>query len=174
MQPPSPNRLEWSTRRSAEGLRTRYRPDCRINHAFFTVVPWLDTLLLGACIVLAVGSRALVPGVGIELPAAPFDDGLNSDLVLVVNPLPGDPASGPASASVPSVMVFFNDDRFNLANAHQTDRLQEALARTLERAGARDALLYIDRRVAHGDVVRLIGLLRETGVRRASIVAKTP
>ncbi len=177
-----PTLIEWTSRRTADGLRMRYRPACRINHAFFTVAPWLDTLLLGVCVILALSSRAVVPGVVIDLPAAPFHEGLSSDLVLVVNPLPtasgesatkSDVSSGGVAAVLP-IMVFFNDDRFNLSTDRQTLQLQEAMVRHLERVGARDALLYVDRRVAHGDVMALVTLLRTTGVRRANVAVKTP
>lgn len=188
MEPTSePTRLEWTVRRPADGLRTRYRPGCRINHAFFTVVPWLNVLLLGTCVVFTLTSRTLVPGVAIDLPVAPFREGLNSDLVLVVNPLPAVPpavaepdpkAAKAATAADPStllgVMVFFNDDRFNLSLDNQLGRLEEAVAGYLERVGPRDALLYVDRNVPHGDVMSLVTLLRRTGVRHANIAVKTP
>lgn len=166
-----PRKPEWSTRRNAEGLRTRYRPECRINHAFFSVVPWLDTLLLAVAVIIALGSRLVVPGTGVELPDSVFNDGISTDLVLVVNSLPEE-ASLPGSEF--SSLVFFNDDRFNLSDERQAERLQESVAAHMERVGGRDALLYIDRRVPHGDIVKLNGLLRQTGVRRASLATQTP
>jgi len=174
MEPPTTTSLEWTVRRSADGLRTRYRPACRINHTFFSVAPWLDVLLLGICVTLALTSRTLVPGVAVELPTAAFRTGLYSDLVLVVNPLASGTASARNGTPALDVMVFFNDDRFNLSADRQYLRLQESVADHLERVGPRDALLYVDRRVDHGDVMSLVTLLRHVGVRRASIAIKTP
>ena len=152
----------------------RYKPACRINHTFFSVAPWLDVLLLGVCVIFALTSRTLVPGVAVELPAAAFHTGLYSDLVLVVNPLVSASTSPKNEAPALDVMVFFNDDRFNLSSDEQYLRLQESVANHLERVGPRDALLYVDRRVNHGDVMSLVTLLRHVGVRRASLAIKTP
>lgn len=181
MTPRSPTRIEWTSRREADGLRTRYRPVCRINHAFFTVAPWFDVLLLGLTVAIALGGRTIVPGVAVDLPTAPFREGLDSDLVLVVNPLPSTPsraagATKPTDSLMPTMaaLVFFNDDRFDLSTEHQCASLQNAIAATIERVGGRDALLYVDQRVSHGDVVRLVSLLRATGVRRANLAAKAP
>ncbi len=169
------SRIEWSSWRAANGLRTRYRPRCRINHAFFTVAPWIDVLLLAVSFVLIVGARSIVPGIRVELPQAPFREGLSSDLLLVVNPVPESPVGHGAErdADALPILVFFNDDRFSLTDAHHRDGLRNALVAHTERFGRRDALLYIDRRVAHGDVVRLIALLREAGVRQINVAVKT-
>jgi len=168
--------LDWSAKRTAEGLRTRYRPACRINHAFFTVAPWLNVTILVLAVVMLLGGRTIVPGVAVELPGAPFREGIDSDLVLVVNPLPSTATltggNGEEDARSMPVLVFFNDDRFNLTNPAQCDGLQDALTKHLERVGGRDALLYVDRRVSHGDVVRLVSLLRSVGVRRANLAVK--
>jgi len=184
MIPQGATRLEWTSRRAADGLRTRYRPSCRINHAFFSVAPWLDVALLVVVVAVLLGGRTIVPGVAVDLPAAPFREGFDSDLVLVVNPLPdtGAASSGTAATEPDGtgegngrtmpVLVFFNDDRFNLSAEHQFASLQNALAAHMERIGGRDALLYVDRRVDHGDVVRLVSLLRATGVRRANLAVK--
>jgi biopolymer transport protein ExbD len=179
MTPQGPTRIEWTSRRATDGLRTRYRPACRINHALFSVAPWIDVVLLVVAVAMLLGGRTIVPGVTVDLPAAPFREGFDSDLVLVVNPLPttSAPASGvatPAGGVMPTmqVLVFFNDDRFNLSAEHQCASLQNAVAAYMERVGGRDALLYVDHRVNHGDVVRLVSLLRATGVRRANLAVK--
>ncbi len=174
-------RIEWSSWRTVDGLRTRYRPGCRINHAFFTVAPWIDVLLLVASFSLMVGARSIVPGIRVELPVAPFREGLSSDLLLVVNPVhtgnpvgPGRPGEqgAAADAKAPAILVFFNDDRFNLTDVSHRNGLRQALSAHIERFGRRDALLYIDQRVAHGDVVRLISILRETGLRQVNLAVK--
>ncbi len=174
-------RIEWSSWRSAEGLRTRYRPRCRINHAFFTVAPWIDVLLLMATFALMVGARSIIPGIRVELPMAPFREGLSSDLLLVINPSYATNPTGQARSGEQdlgedpqalAVLAFFNDDRFNLADPGHRNGLRHALSAHIERFGRRDALLYIDQRVAHGDVVRLITLLRETGVRQVNLAVK--
>jgi biopolymer transport protein ExbD len=190
--------MRWSLRSQHEGLRTRYRPGARINSAFFTVVPWVNVLLLAVVVTFTLGSRAIVPGITAELPRAPFREGLDSGLVFVVNPpasipvapaaLEADvldnslPAPRPQAKQEPNgdiaVVVFFNDDRFDLGSESQRTLLLNATAAGLDalrdsetRAGS--ALLYVDKRVSHGDVVQLVDLLRTAGVRRINLAVKT-
>lgn len=172
-------RLKWSKRGVSDDLRTRYRPPCRINHLFFTVAPWIDAALLAVAVAVLLGMRAVIPGVVVDLPTAPFREGSEAGAIFVVNPLPESASIELPSqnrkngaGSLISVMVFFNDDRFNLTSPEQRLRLGNAVTAFLERAGEQDALLYIDRRVNHGDVLHLVSLLREMGIRRANLVAR--
>ncbi len=178
-----PAEVSWrDTRFAGPGLRTRFRPRSRILPLLFTLAPWINVLLLVVAFLFAVAGGtlpngtpihgdAIVPGVRVDLPSAPFRDGAASSMLLVVNPLQGHPA---ADAAGPNVLVFFDESRYNLSREHVRQEFANAVARHLEGSGDRDAILFIDRRVPYGDVAAILVLLREAGVSQINFAMKAP
>lgn len=172
--------ISWSdTRFGGAGLRTRFRPRTRIRPLFFTIAPWLDAVLLIVGVLFAIRGGSLLPGVSIrggvltpgmrvDLPAAPFRDGSDSALVLVVNPPPPAPVPSPEGA----VLVFFDESRYDLARPDDGAALRRAVAARITAEGDSTAVLFVDRRVAFGDLASLLTSLRRAGASRVCFAAK--
>ena len=154
----------WKKWRVAS-LRNKYRPKSRILQAFLTAVPWIDTLLVCALFVW-IGSRiTLRPGIVFELPTAPFQEGLYETVTAVLLPV-GDATKGTET------LVFFDDERYSLADLQQRQRLGEAMRNLLAHTLRRDLLLLADRRVPHGDVMAAVNLARAAGLQRINVGVK--
>ena len=149
----------------ASALRDKYRPGTLLTQAFLVAVPWLDVLLVCA-LFLWVGSRiSLRPGVVFELPAAPFQEGLYETVTAVLLPVSH-------AAHGAETLVFFDDERYSLADPRQQQRLGEAMRSLLAHTLRRDLLLLADRRVPHGDVMATVNLARAAGLQRVNVGVK--
>ena len=150
----------FSRRREGEVV-SPYRPSVRPHWFFIMAVPWLTVILLGAAVALFLGMRVLVPGVMMTLPQASFSSGFQSPIMMVVVP-------GRESG----VHVFLRDDRYSMASEEQRMDLVQAVKRLSAERDVCDAHLYVDSRVAQGDLVEVMDLLRSTGLERVNIVVK--
>ncbi len=177
----------WFGDYSKEGLRIRYRPPCRIQSVFFAVVPWVNVLLLAAAFVMFSQSNAVVPGMTVDvgLPEERANGGMRSSLAIVVRPIPrseeavatkyGEMAADDGAVETPmDLILFFRDSRFNLSQPHNIASFRNSIAAEVRRLEETDALLYIDKTVAHRDTMRLTAMLRDAGVERVCFVVKPP
>lgn len=165
--------ISWSSSRFAgSGLRTRFRPRGRIRPLFFTLAPLLDVVLLVVAILFSIRGGALMPNVSVRgatltpgtnvelaLPDAPFLDGSDSPMVLVVT-------------KQNDIRVFFDENRYDLSLASARDDLARAVARRLEAEGELPAILFVDRKVPYDSLADLLTLLREAGVPRVCFATK--
>ena len=165
---PTPSEISWSGSRFAgDALRTRFRPSRRIRLFFLAVVPWVDMLLLAGCVCFAAYRRTYTPGMRVDLPEAPFQDGARSGLVLVVNPRVGN--EGP--------FVFFDETRYNFATPAGSSKLAKALkarAAASSTDGSADVILFVDRDLPFGDLSELLVLLRAEGLPHVHFATRTP
>lgn len=169
--------ISWSSSRFAEdGLRTRFRPSCRIRPFYLTVAPWIDTLVLIVCFCFATRQVAIVPGLRADfptvaptLPSAPFVDGARSDLRIVVTPSAEEGGGG--------AHVFFAETRYDLSKEDQLalfcGELRKKLAELSdEKRVDVGAVLFVDKAVAFGDLAQLFVTLQTNNVPHVHFATK--
>lgn len=174
--------FDWFAGLGRDGLRTRYRPRSRIYSFFLAVVPWLDLIVLTMAVVLLTRAMAVVPGFIVDLPRLPSEEGVQSTLAIVARAIEptGDQAETAyvsddgATVKPVDVMVFFDDERFNLSQPHHIATFRNAVRAMLARTGETQVLLYLDRAVTHENSMRLALLLRHAGVDRVNFVMQEP
>lgn len=146
---------------TSDGLRTRFRPRGRIAQPFLQIVPWLNIGLVLALLFVLAGRLTLRPGVVFELPRAAFREGMQRGPRIVMIRV--------QRAEGPQTLVFFDDVRYRLDLPEQNEQLRAELARAALRPEGRQLLLLADATVPHGDVISLVDLAREVGVRRVNV-----
>ena len=160
------------------GFGGGFRPRPAVKTALFMLAPLFDALLLASAFGLFSLAKSQRPGVVVELPRGNADDGLRSSIMLVAKPQPfSAPAHaaenyaaprGDAPAAVPTagVLVFFNDEKFDLRQESSVSAFVNAAAAKIAAAGEADVTLYIDAAVPHGDSMALSRMLRAAGAER--------
>ena len=174
--------FDWFALLGRDGLRTRYRPRSRIYSLFFSVVPWLDLIVLGTAVVLFTRTMAIVPGVIVDLPRLSTAEGARSTLVIVARAIEtaidkeeaGYPVDDGATVKPIAVMAFFDDERFNLSQPHHIATFRNAVRALLARTGETQALLYLDQTVTYENCMRLTQLLRDAGIDSVNFVMQEP
>ncbi|NLB68747.1 MAG: hypothetical protein GX804_03545, partial [Lentisphaerae bacterium] len=152
---------------SQDELRTRYRPPCKIYSVFFAVVPWLNVFLLMSAFVLFLQSSAVVPGMIVDLPVERVQSGIRSSIILVAKALPRAAERKSNTYTIQSgddgafeipmdVVVFFQNERFNLSQPHHIASFRNNLSAEITRSGESSALLYLDEKLANKDAIRLV------------------
>ena len=154
---------EWGSWNKG-GLRARFRTRSRIVNSFLQVVPWVNFAVVLALFLSLSGRLTLQPGVVFELPRAPFREGLQRGLSLVM--LRADRPQGEET------LVFFDDVRYQFGVPEQDAQLRDDLSRAAGRPDGRQLLLLADRRVPHGDVMALVNLARSAGIQRVNAALK--
>ena len=148
----------------AHGLRTRYSPKSRIGQGLVSAAPWINVLLLIVLFALIESRLALQPGVVVDLPRAPFREGLRYGLTAVMIPVP--------RTNGLETLVFFDDDRYMIDTAERREKLAERISQRAALEPRREILLLADRRIPHGDVIAVVNLAREAGVSRVNVSIK--
>jgi biopolymer transport protein ExbD len=100
-----------------------------------------------------------------ELPPAPFQEGLYESITAVLIPVS-------RNAQQSETLVFFDDERYSLADIQQVQRLGAAMRTLLSHTARRELLLLADRQVPHGDVMAAVNLARSAGVQRVNVGVK--
>lgn len=160
MQNSGPYTQKWISWRNV-GIRSRLRQGGRFGWLFLQVVPWLDAIVVAGLAAVLTRQLTISPSVQFELPSAPFEEGAQSGAGLVIFQ-----AEGPE----PRTLAFFDDVRYVIGSD------DEELARELEKysrkRGGNQILLLADENVRHGDVMRVVNLVRDAGVRRVNVAVK--
>ena len=152
---------QWGWRpRQTEGI---WRHGCAWTKPLFAAVPWV-TLTLLLVLFAFIGDRLpQVPGVMCDLPAPVAGQAVATGLAALVLP---------AAGAGEETLVFFDDARYSLSDESSVSTLKDRLGL---RAGAEPSgtfLLLADRRVPAGDVLRLVGLVRDAGLERVQIAER--
>lgn len=127
-------------------FRRTFAPLERAPRSLLGVAPWVDFTLLVVLIIIQQSAVVLRPGVRLELPPAPFADGIRPDALVLTVPQEG--------------MYFFQDERLTL------EGLQLALARAARAPGGEAGLIIeADKRITHGTLVALYTMAQEAGFR---------
>ncbi len=146
---------------TSDGLRTRFRPRSRIAQPFLQIVPWLNFGLVLMLLFVLSGRLTLQPGVVFELPRTVFREGMQRGPSIVMIRV--------QRSEGPQTLVFFDDVRYQLDLSEQNEQLRAELARAALRPEGRQLLLLADTTVPHGDVISLVDLAREVGIRRVNV-----
>lgn len=151
--------------RHSDGLRMRFKPRSRIANPFLQIVPWLNIIVIIALFLVLAKRVTLQPGVVFNLPTGPFQEGLRQGLTLIMLHV----KQGEGEART---FVFFDDVRYRPGDEREEEQLRQELRQAASRPGGRQALLFADRNVPHGDVMALVRVVRSAGIRTVNVALK--
>ena len=160
MQTSGPHAKQWISWGNV-GVRSRLRRGGRFGWLFLQIVPWLDAIVVAGLAATLTRQLTITPGVQFELPAAPFEEGSQSGAGLVIFQT-DDPE--------PRTLAFFDDVRYVVGLDDAA--LSQELAKYSRKRGGNQILLLADENVRHGDVMRVVNLVRDAGVRRVNVAVK--
>ena len=151
----------WGWRpRQTEGI---WRHGCAWTKPLFAAVPWI-TLTLLMVLFAFIGDRLpQVPGLVCDLPAPVGGQAEATGLAALVLP---------AAGTDGETLVFFDDARYSLSDAASVATLKDRLGTCAGAEPSGTFLLLADRRVPTGDVMRLVGIARESGLVRVQIAER--
>lgn len=155
---------EWGWRPAqAEGI---WRHGARWTKPLFAAVPWITLALLLVMFALLGDTLTAAPGVVFDLPAPVGRQAASPDATMLVLPSANVGESG-------GTLAFFDDARYVLGDPQSVALLREQLLAHVQDGSARATLLVLaDRRVSAGELMRLVGIARESGVRRVQIAER--
>ena len=106
------------------------------------------------------------PGVVFDLPEPVGRQAAASDMTMLVLPSANMGEDG-------GTLAFFDDARYVLDDPQSVALLREQLIARVQAHAARATLLVLaDRRVTSGDLLRLVGIARDSGVKRVQIAER--
>ena len=159
---------EWGWRPAqAEGI---WRHGARWTKPLFAAVPWITLALLLVMFGLLGDTFTSAPGVAFDLPepvgyrgegrlAAP-------DATMLVLPSENAGKAG-------DTLVFFDDARYALGDPQSVELLRKQLRAHVQDGPDRPTLLMLaDRRVSAGELLKLVGIARESDIRQVQIAEK--
>jgi len=155
---------EWGWRPAqAEGI---WRHGARWTKPLFAAVPWITLALLLVMFGLLGDTLTAAPGVVFDLPAPVGRQATVPGATMLVLPSANTGESG-------GTLVFFDDARYVLGDRQSVALLREQLLARVQEDSARATLLVLaDRRVAAGDLLQLVGIARESGIRHVQIAER--
>jgi len=158
------NEESWS--KDVRRHRSIYRFGAAWAQILLAAVPWINAVIL-VVLLLAINHRMVVsPGVMFDLPRAALREGshpgLTALMISVARDVPGEDET----------FIFFDDDRYSVQDADQMTTLSEHVKGRVSIGANRDLLLLADKRVPHGDVMRVVNAMREAGVERVNVAEK--
>ncbi len=137
-------------------------PRSRVARSFFIAVPWINAVFLFVWIAIYLTHTLLQPGKIVDLPEAPFEEGLLASIPSAVIQYVAVP-----NQSTYSVLIF-EDSRYDSFNHQSTERIKTALKQT-------PALnLLVDAAIPYGDLAKWITILKHAGVSQINLVEKQP
>ncbi len=146
--------------------RSIYRFGSGWQKTLLAAVPWLNIIILLMLLILVHGKLTITPGMIFSLPSAPFREGSQTSLTALMMIVGRDLPGGEET------LVFFDDDRYSLAEEEHVEMLLERLKSRLTADSHHDLLLLADKRVSHGAVMRFINVAREAGVKKVNVAEK--
>ena len=155
---------EWGWRPAqAEGI---WRYGARWTKPLFAAVPWITLALLLVMFGLLADTLTAAPGVVFDLPAPVGRQTAVPDATMLVLPSAN---AGEADGT----LVFFDDARYVLDDPQSVALLRDQLlARVQENAARATLLVLADRRVATGELMRLVDIARDSGMKHVQIAER--
>ena len=150
--------ISWSE----AGIRTRLRQSGRRGWFFLQIVPWLNVAVVAALAAALSRQLTIAPGLQFDLPAAPFTEGARSGAGLVLFQ---------TADADPKTLAFFDDVRY-IVGTEDEENLSGEIAKYARRIGGGQILLLADENVRHGDVMHVVNLVRNAGVKRVNVALK--
>ena len=155
---------EWGWRPAqAEGI---WRHGARWTRPLFAAVPWITLTLLLVMFGLVGDRLTAAPGVVFDLPAPAGRQAAAPGATMLVLPAANVGETG-------GTLVFYDDARYVLGDPQSVTLLREQLLARVQANPARATLLVLaDRRVATGELMRLVEIARESGMKHVQIAEK--
>jgi len=125
-----------------------------------TVSPWAAVVICSMLIYVVSDSLTAAKGVLFDLPDAGFAEGADTSLVALVMPLKNE------------TTVFFDDARYAIDDGTSLSVLGEHIADRLGKVPRKTLLVLSDRRIPCGDLMRLAGVARSSGVEKVFFANK--
>ncbi len=151
----------WGWRpRQADGI---WRHGCAWTKPLFAAVPWITLTILLALFAFIGDRLPQVPGLMCELPQPVAGQAQATGLAALVLP---------AASTGDETLVFFDDARYSLSDEASVSTLKERLGARSQAEPSSTFLLLADRRVPAGDIIRLVGIARESGLLRVQIAER--
>ncbi len=144
------------------GIRSRLRRRGPFGGFFLQIVPWFDMAVVAALLIAVSPQYVRDRGVSFDLPSAPFSEGVQSGAGLVVFRTNGPDAE---------TLAFFDDVRYKVGTEDEK-LLAAEIARYARRLGGGQILLLADAQLSHGDVMRIVNLVRGAGVKSVNVAVK--
>lgn len=128
---------------------------------FLAVVPWLTVVLLVLMIYMVGGTLASAEGLLFDLPdSTGIVDGESAPLVALV------------MSKQRETLVFFDDGRYTLGDEVSAAAFGEHLGDRASKVERKTLLVLADRRVASGELMKLSGIVRRSGIKRVLFAEK--
>ena len=155
---------EWGWRPAqAEGI---WRHGARWTKPLFAAAPWITLVLLLVMFGFLGDRLTAAPGVVFDLPAPGGRQTAAPDMTMLALPSANVGESG-------GTLAFFDDARYVLDDPQSVALLREQLLSHVQAGSARATLLVLaDRRVPAGELMKLVGIARESGVRHVQIAER--
>ncbi len=129
---------------------------------FLVAVPWITVLLLVLMFHMIGGTLASSEGVLFDLPdATGTGDGEPASLVALLMP------------KMNETLVFFDDGRYTLGDESSAAKFGEQLEERARRSDEKTLLVLADRRIAAGELMKLSGIAKRSGIKRVLFAEKS-
>ena len=153
----------WSPPRN-DGI---WRHGCAWLKPLFAAAPWISLALMLSIFGLATDRIALAPGTSFALPdSSNAESSVAPELVALIMPITRE------TNSFEETVVFFNDSRYIFSDASSTALLKAELGKLSAESETGALLLLADKRVNAGDLLRLVDLARDAGVKSVQIAER--
>ena len=124
-------------------------------------VPWVTVVLLLEMLHLVGGTFASSEGVLFDLPdSSGLEEGEPASLVALVMPMPHE------------TLVFFDDARYTMGDDASAGAFGDHLSDRAAKTDRKTLLILADRRVAMGEVMKISGIAKRSGVERILFAEK--
>ena len=169
-----------------EQAYVRYKPKVKIYSFFFLILPWFNLALMAFAYVYFSHALSIVPGEKVQLPTAEQHSGLRSGFIITARPIfardafvDSNETQGYAdefvpgvthNEALPAIIVFFNDERFNLSIPHRYAGFEAKLRDESIAQEQKNALIYADKNISLGDAMKLMNALRNAGLEEICFV----
>lgn len=143
-----------------------WRHGCGWARPLCAAAPWIMLALLFVMFTMVEGRLVAAPGVLFNLPPVVGD--VSETTGFAAFAMPAAQEGGRAAET----LVLFDDSRYSLSEPGEVDALRFHLAERAAAEGNSTLLLLADRRLSAGDVMRLVGIARESGVECVQVAEK--
>ena len=146
--------------------RTVYRFGGVWGQMLSTVTPWLTALIIVAALFIVHNRIVITPGIIFDLPSGPLGEGSQGGLTVLMFSVAHETQFGEET------LVFFDDERYQIRNEEQVERLAARISESIDFGRHHDVLLLADSHVPHGDVMRFVNMARRAGAKRINVAEK--
>lgn len=162
----SPLWISWS----GVGIRRRLRMHGKGGSLFFQITPWLTAVVIAAHFALVADQITIAPGIQFDLPAAPFTEGVSSapSIVMLRSQVA---AADAASPREDITLVFFDDIRYRIGTDDEC-KLGKDLSLFVNKFKPAQVILLADKNVLHGDVMKVVNIVRASGIQHVNVAVK--